>query len=407
MQIQPLRGTRNLYPNDMRERNALTSSCRAVLESAGYEEYEAPILEPMALYEAKSSAEIVERQSYVFTDRGGEKIVVRPELTPSFARMVANKQGELPPLIRWFSFPECWRYERPQKGRTRNFVQINVDFLGSNTVEADVEIIDVALSMMKKIGFDMEKIQMRMNDRTSFDVTCERLSIAGNEKGRMLTLLDERDKLTSEEFVARLLEISPNLRQEDLAILDDTQPTQRLLDVIGGAEKLGWKQLVYDPKLMRGFSYYTGIVFEVVETSGSFNRAVFGGGRYDNLLEAVGGKPMSGIGFAVSDVALFAALEAQQKAITLNTTEKTFVLPFSANEASLAMAIAQRLRTEGRIAILAMPPYSMKKQLTMANRLNATEVIMITPEEAASNLVIVKDMASGEQRTADIKNYVK
>ncbi len=407
MQIQPLRGTRNLYPNDMRERNALTSSCRAVLECAGYEEYEAPILEPMALYEAKSSAEIVERQSYVFTDRGGEKIVVRPELTPSFARMVANKQGELPSLIRWFSFPECWRYERPQKGRTRNFVQINVDFLGSNTIEADIEIVDVALSIMKKIGFDMEKIQMCMNDRTSFDVTCERLSIVGDEKGQMLTLLDERDKLTLEEFIARLKEISPNLRQEDLAILDDIQPTQRLLNVIAGAKKLGWTQLVYDPKLMRGFSYYTGIVFEVVETSGSFNRAVFGGGRYDNLLEAVGGKSMSGIGFAVSDVALLAALEAQQKTVTVNSPEKTFILPFSENEASLATTIAQSLRVDGKIAILAMPPYSMKKQLTMANRLNATEVIMITPEEAASNSVIVKNMVSGEQRTVDITNYTK
>lgn len=404
MQIQPLRGTRNLYPNDMRERNALTSSCRAVLESAGYEEYEAPILESMALYEAKSSAEIIERQSYVFTDRGGEKIVVRPELTPSFARMVANRQGELPSLIRWFSFPECWRYERPQNGRTRNFVQINVDFLGSNTVEADVEIIDLALSIMKKIGFDMEKIQIRINDRMSFDIVCDKLSIAGDQKGRMLTLLDERDKLAPEEFIARLKEISPDILQEDLVVLDDMNPTQRLLDVIAEAKELGWTQLAYDPNLMRGFSYYTGIVFEVIETSGSFNRAVFGGGRYDNLLEAVGGKPMSGIGFAVSDVALLAALKAQQKTVTMHLPKKTFILPFSKDEVSLAVTIAQRLRSKERIAILAMPPYNMKKQLTTANRLGASEVIIVTPEEIKTGNVIVKNMTTGEQQIISIND---
>ncbi|NBS71388.1 histidine--tRNA ligase, partial [bacterium] len=302
MQIQPLRGTRNLYPKDMRERQVLTDACRSVLQSAGYEEYEAPILESMALYEAKSSAEIVERQSYVFTDRGGEKIVVRPELTPSFARMVANKQGELPSLIRWFSFPECWRYERPQKGRTRNFLQINVDFLGSDTVEADVEVIDIALSMMKKIGLDMKNIRMLINDRASFDALCEQLSVEAGKRGKFLTLLDERDKLQPEEFITRLQEINPNLREDDLVALDNMRASPRLLSVIAAAESLGWTQLVYDPKLMRGFSYYTGIVFEVVETSGTFNRAVFGGGRYDNLLEDVGGRPMSGIGFAVSDV---------------------------------------------------------------------------------------------------------
>lgn len=404
MQIQPLRGTRNLYPKDMRERSALLGACGAVLERAGYEEYEAPVLEPMALYEAKSSAEIIERQSYVFTDRGGEKIVVRPELTPSFARMVANKQGELSPLIRWFSFADCWRYERPQKGRTRNFLQINVDFLGSDTVEADVETIDLALSMLQAIGMDMSKISMRVNDRKSFDATCEKLAIAGEAKGRFLTLLDERDKLTQEEFLSKLQVINPVLGLADLTVIDNVQPSERLRAVIASAQNLGWTQLVYDPNLMRGFSYYTGIVFEVVETSGSFRRAVFGGGRYDNLLEAVGGRPVSGIGFAVSDVALFAALEAQGKTVAAEQTAKTLVIPFSDNETSIAADITRRLRASGKTAILAVPPYELKKQLTMANRLGASEVIIVAPEELKTGNVIVKNMATGEQRVVRISN---
>lgn len=404
MQIQSLRGTRNLYPKDMRERSALTDACRGVLERAGYEEYEAPVLEPMALYEAKSSAEIIERQSYVFTDRGGEKIVVRPELTPSFARMVANKQSELPPLIRWYSFADCWRYERPQKGRTRNFLQINVDFLGSDTVEADVEAIDLALSMLQAIGMNMANVSMRINDRKAFDTTCEKLAIAGEEKGRFLTLLDERDKLTQEEFLSKLQKINPVLGLTDLAIIDNVQSSERLLAVIASVQKLGWTQLVYDPNLMRGFSYYTGIVFEVVETSGSFRRAVFGGGRYDNLLEAVGGKPVSGIGFAVSDVALFAALEAQQKAVTVNQVIKTLVIPFSNNESSSATDITRRLRASGKIAILAVPPFELKKQLTMANRLGASDVIIVAPEEMKTGNVIMKNMMTGEQRVVRISD---
>lgn len=388
----------------MRERNALTDACRSVLERAGYEEYEAPMLEPMALYEAKSSAEIIERQSYVFTDRGGEKIVVRPELTPSFARMVANKQGELPPLIRWFSFADCWRYERPQKGRTRNFLQINVDFLGSDTIEADVEAIDLALSMLQEIGMDISKASMRVNDRKLFDVTCEKLAIVGEEKGRFLTLLDERDKLTQEEFLLKLQAINPALGLVDLTIIDNVQPSERLLSVIASAQKLGWTQLVYDPNLMRGFSYYTGIVFEVVETSGSFSRAVFGGGRYDNLLEAVGGKSVSGIGFAVSDVALFAALEAQGKTVAVEQTPKTLIIPFSANETSIATDIARRLRARGKTAILAVPPYELKKQLTMANRLGASEVVIVAPEEMKTGNVIMKNMVTGEQRVVPISD---
>jgi len=398
-QIQPLKGTRSLYPKEMCERNFITNACREVLERAGYEEYEAPVLEPMSLYEAKSSTEIIERQSYVFTDRGGEKIVVRPELTPSFARMVANKQRELPPLIRWFSFADCWRYERPQKGRTRNFLQLNVDFLGSDSVEADVETIDLALSLLKASGIDMESIEMRVNDRKLFDDVCAKINITSEQKGKFLTLLDERDKLTENEFFTKLKTINISLTLADLDILNNLQPSERLLSVIEGAKQLGWNQISYDANLMRGFSYYTGIVFEVTETSGSFKRAIFGGGRYDNLLEAMGGSSVSGIGFGVSDVALLAALETQNKTIAIPNQEKTFIIPFSEKETSTANTIARQLRARGKTALVAVPPYDFKKQLTMANRLGAESVVLIAPKEIASGNVIVKNMKTGEQKT--------
>ncbi len=402
MQIQPLRGTRNLYPQDMRKRNAFVNASKGVLERAGYEEYESPILEPMALYEAKSSAEIIERQAYTFIDRGGERVVVRPELTPSLARMVANKQGELPPLLRWFSFADCWRYERPQKGRTRNFLQLNVDFLGSDSVEADVETIDLALSILKSVGMDMGKVEVRINDRASFDQICYSLNIPDVEKGRFLTLLDEREKLTEEEFLTQLRTINKNLAISDLVQIDEMKPSERLKNIFGAIKDLGWTQLVYDPKLTRGFSYYTGMVFEVFETSGEYRRSVFGGGRYDNLLQAVGGKPMSAVGFAVSDVSLFAAMETQGSVVPEDISEKTLVIPYSEEQYGVAVNIAQKLRATGRAVVFAVPPYELKKQLAMANRIEANKVIIVAPNEVKQGKMIEKDMRSGEQRVIEM-----
>ncbi|MFA5946030.1 MAG: histidine--tRNA ligase [Patescibacteria group bacterium] len=402
MQIQSLRGTRSLYPKDMRKRNAFVDACRRVLERAGYEEYEAPILEPLSLYEAKSSAEIIERQSYVFTDRGGEKIVVRPELTPSLARMIANKQGELPPLIRWYSFADCWRYERPQKGRSRNFFQLNVDFLGSDSIESDVEAIDLALSVLEATGLDMLKIQLRINDRASFNQVCDRLNIQEAERGRFLTLLDERDKLASEEFTNQIRVINSQITPEDLKIVEDIKPSARLLSIMEEVEKLGWTQLVYDPQLMRGFAYYTGMVFEVFETSGEYRRALFGGGRYDNLLQAVGGKPMSAVGFGVSDVSLFAALETQGRAIPNVAQDKTLIIPFSKNEFDTATSVAKKLRSKDQVVVMPVPPYELKKQLSMANRIEANTVIIIAPEELKQGKMIEKDMLTGQQKLVEI-----
>lgn len=402
MRIAALRGTRSLYPGDMRKLRGFTDACRGVLEKAGYEEYEAPILEPMALYEAKSSAEIVERQSYVFEDRGGEKIVVRPELTPSLARMVAEKQRELPPLLRWFSFADCWRYERPQKGRSRNFLQLNVDFLGSDSVEADVEAIDLALSLVEAAGMNMEKVELRVNDRASFDVICATLGVDDAQKGKFLTLLDERDKLKEEEFLMQLKAINEKIGIEDLQCIDEMTMSERLVAIMNGVEKLGWTQLVYDPKLIRGFSYYTGMVFEVFETSGEYRRAVFGGGRYNNLLEAVGGRPMSAVGFAVSDVSFFAALEAQGRGGNDEVADKTLVIPFSLDEVAVAGQIARKLRSEGRTIIVAVPPYDLKKQLTMANRIGASKVIIVAPEELKNGKMIEKNMVTGEQEVVNI-----
>jgi histidyl-tRNA synthetase len=414
--IQPLKGTRDFYPEDLARRDALLSPIKKTIESYGYLPYEAPILEPLSLYAAKSSTEIIERQSYVFEDRGGEKLVLRPEMTPSLARLIAAKQRELPSIVRWYSFPECWRYERPQKGRLRNFLQINVDLIGSDTAEADAEVLDLALTMIASLGTDMKKIQLRLNDRRLLEHWLVEAGCPPENWTTLLGTLDARDKMEPDAFVTELTKHSSPAAAEKLIKLLATPLTEilassygeRLTAVASILERHGWKDsIVVDPTIIRGFTYYTGLVFEVYETSGTFRRAIFGGGRYDNLVEAVGGSPVSGIGFGVSDVSLEEMLAAQSIALQPVTEPRIAVIPFSDAEAPYAVECLTTLRTAGICTEQALPPYDLKKQLKLAAKLNTTHAILIFPDEIAKGNVVVRNLSNGEQSLCAVKNLAQ
>ena len=411
--IQPLKGTRDFYPEDLARREALLSPIKKTIETYGYLPYEAPILEPLSLYAAKSSTEIIERQSYVFEDRGGERLVLRPEMTPSLARLIAAKQRELPSIVRWYSFPECWRYERPQKGRLRNFLQINVDLIGSDTAEADAEVLDLALAMIASLGADMKKIQLRLNDRRLLEHWLVEAGCAPENWTALLGTLDARDKMEHDAFVTELTKhSSPAAAEKLIKLLATPLPEilassygQRLTAVVNILERRGWKDsIVVDPTIIRGFTYYTGLVFEVYETSGTFRRAIFGGGRYDNLVEAVGGSPVSGIGFGVSDVSLEEMLSAQNIVLQPAAEPRIAVIPFSDAEAPYAAECLTTLRTAGIIAEQALPPYDLKKQLKLAAKLNTTHAVLIFPDEIAQGNVVVRNLSNGEQTICAVKN---
>lgn len=413
--ISAVKGTRDFYPADMRTRRTLLRSLQKTLELAGYEEYDAPLLESLELYAAKSSTEIVERQSYVFEDRGDERLVVRPEMTPSLARMIASKQRELVFPLRWYSFPECWRYERPQKGRLRNFLQANVDLIGSDSIEADVEVIDIALSMVRNLGADLTRIEVRLNDRGLLNRWLEEGSVGLEKRSVILSLLDERDKLEPEDFRSQLLACMTTETADVLIQRLSLSEAEILLEP--GAERLravqeglrirGWKKNIrINPTIIRGFSYYTGIVFEVYETSGSFRRAAFGGGRYDNLVEAVGGAPVAGVGFAASDVSLKELLAAQGREIGGDATTTFLVAPFSEAEVALQNEIAASLRKAGIGALTSLPPYGFSTQLKQAQRQGLPYVILIGPAEVQEKQVILRTLASGEQRLVPLEQLV-
>ncbi len=308
--ILPVKGTRDFYPEQMAVRNWLYGTVRRVSESFGYQEWEAPILESLDLYAAKSGEELVKKQSYVFTDRGGEEITLRPELTPSLARMIAQKQGELIFPARWWSFGPFWRYEKMQKGRSREFFQWNIDMLGVASPEADAELVAIAAGFLKAAGLKPDQACIFVNNRRFMDGEFEALGIPAEKKPEISGLVDRREKMEPAAWEAYAFELGLSAVQlESLKnLLDDNEAWRRsdelvrlfaALDALGAAEYIR-----FDANIMRGLLYYTGTVFEAFDLGGNVRRSILGGGRYDNLLRDVGGEPLSGVGFAMGDVVI-------------------------------------------------------------------------------------------------------
>ncbi len=308
--IKTVKGTREFYPEQMSLRNYLFEKLRAASQSFGYQEWDGPFIETIDLYAAKSGEELVKKQSFVFTDRGGEEVTLRPELTPSLARMIAAKQNELTFPVRWWSFGPFWRYESPQKGRSREFFQWNIDMLGVNSPEADAELIAVGAIFLRSVGLSPERALIYVNNRRLMDSEFDALGIVPEKRLDVSNLVDRRTKMEPAKWDAYGLELGLTQTQLDglkdiLGNFDLWKKNDELTRLFAALEVLGVKDYVkFDPNIMRGLLYYTGTVFEAFDTSGSLKRAIFGGGRYDNLLADVGGQPLSGVGFAMGDVVI-------------------------------------------------------------------------------------------------------
>ncbi|MBM4427818.1 MAG: histidine--tRNA ligase, partial [Chloroflexi bacterium] len=308
--IQPVKGTREFYPEQMALRNFIYGKVRMAAQGFGYQEYDGPFIEPIDLYAAKSGEELVKKQSFTFEDRGGDFVTLRPELTPSLARMIAAKQGELTFPVRWWSFGPFWRYEQPQKGRSREFFQWNVDMLGVNSPEADAELIAVGATFLRSVGLSPERALIYVNNRRLMDSEFDALGIVAEKRLDVSNLVDRRTKMEPAKWDAYALELGLTQAQLDglkdiLGNFELWQKSDELTRLFAALEALGVKEYVkFDPNIMRGLLYYTGTVFEAFDTSGSLKRAIFGGGRYDNLLADVGGNPLSGVGFAMGDVVI-------------------------------------------------------------------------------------------------------
>ncbi|MBT4286952.1 MAG: histidine--tRNA ligase, partial [Deltaproteobacteria bacterium] len=287
--ISPVKGTREFYPYEMAIRNWIYQNIRYVSELFGYTEFDGPFLEPIDLYAAKSGEELVKEQSFVFPDRGGNLITLRPELTPSLARMVAQRQRQLTYPLRWWSFGPFWRYERPQKGRSREFFQWNIDMLGPDSPEADAELIAVAVKFMQSVGLNPELARVYVNNRQLMDSEFDKLDIPTESRLMVSNLVDRRSKMKADAWAKTALEAGLSQSQLDglIALLENKELWKEWDDLVrlfAALDALGVSEYVeFDPNIMRGLLYYTGTVFEAFDLSGGVRRALLGGGRYNNL----------------------------------------------------------------------------------------------------------------------------
>lgn len=415
LSTQGYRGTRDFFPEYQRLRTYVRSKMHAVLKSFGYEEYDGPIVEHLELYAAKSSEEIVREQLYSFKDKGDRTLAIRPEMTPTLARMVAQRQAQLPRPIRWYSVPTCMRFERPQRGRLREFDQLNVDIFGGHPLDEDIEIILTCVELMKSVGAPAGSFVVKMNHRGLVNAYLEHiLHVPQESHPHLLRLLDKCDKITKEEFFAGCDAFHFNVQQKERLYGFLSAPISeietQLHGVTSAAKDLGERialinQLAgfdcaqFSPAVMRGFDYYTGLVFEVFDTHPDNRRALFGGGRYDNLVGAFGGAQLPGIGYGMGDVAMTNFMEVHGLTPVLKKECDVSVLRFSEQERASSLLLATHLR---RLKLNVEAPVTLSKfgkQIQSAEKAGAKAVAFLGEEEIKQQQFSVKWLQTGAQET--------
>jgi histidyl-tRNA synthetase len=405
--IPPVKGTRDFYPEEMALRSWIYTSVRQISEAFGYQEYDAPFLESIELYAAKSGQELVKEQSFVFPDRGGDLITLRPELTPSLARMVAQRQKQLVYPVRWWSFGPFWRYERPQKGRSREFFQWNIDLFGVDTPEADAELVSIACAFMKKAGLTPAEVSLVVNNRRLIDTELAAMGIPQEQRPQVLRWIDRRSKMSPEDWNDFGVDIG--LSEKQMAKLQNQltntelwRKSEELVRFFAAIEAIGYQDYVrYDPNIVRGLDYYTGIVFEAVDIQGDVRRSILGGGRYDNLLGDVGGDPLPGVGFAMGDMVIALLLEKYDRLPKeLNRVPaQLLVTVFDENSLLQSFTLAEELRMTGFRVSCYPEAAKLSKQFKFGDRMGIRLAAIIGPEEQDKGLVSIKDLQTGEQRS--------
>ena len=408
---QGVRGTRDFYPEDMRIRNWLFDNFRAAARSHGFEEYDSPVLEHEELYTRKQGEEITQ-QLYNFEDKGGRRVTLRPEMTPSLARMVMARAGAMPTPIKWFSIPQCWRYERTQRGRGREHYQWNVDIWGSDAVQADAELLSVLVSFFQRVGLNADDLAISISSRKVLEEVLGSLGISGDAFAATCIIVDKMDKLPAEVVEQQLSEqgldssaisvIQSTLGLSDLdslaAALGEgsgaVAELATLFDLIDSYGIADW--VTFDASVVRGLAYYTGPVFEAHDRGGKL-RAICGGGRYDRLLSSLGGNDMPATGFGFGDMVIMELLNEKGLVPDLPSGNQDIVIAINEDLRSAAMSVATKLRESGRSVDLVLEDKRMKWAFRHAERTGAQRLVMVMPDEWAAGNVRIKELESGEE----------
>ena len=413
-----VRGTRDFYPEDMRLRNWLFDNFAYASLLHGFEEYDSPILEHEELYTRKQGEDIV-KQLYNFEDKGSRKVSLRPEMTPSLARMVMSRAGVLPMPIKWFSIPQCWRYERTQKGRGREHYQWNVDVWGTNEISADAELFSVLVTFFESVGLTENEIVIRVSSRKVLEEVLGSLGIEGDSFAQTCVIVDKMDKLSSEVINEQLsdlghskevistiqstlginsLETLKNTLEKDSEALNELQTLFEAIESYGISD---W--IEFDGSIVRGLAYYTGCVFEVNDREGKF-RAICGGGRYDKLLSTLGGKDLPATGFGFGDMVIMEVLAEKDLLPELLSGVEDVVIPLSPDLRNVAVKVASALRSSDRLVDLVLDDKKMKWAFKHADRIGATRIVLVGKEEWSRQKVKIKDLETGDETELSIED---
>ena len=408
---QGVRGTRDFYPDDMRLRNWLFDNFINASLLHGFEEYDAPILEHEELYTRKQGEEITQ-QLYNFQDKGDRKVALRPEMTPSLARMVMSRAGGLPMPIKWFSIPQCWRYERTQRGRGREHYQWNVDIWGTTEISADAELISVLVTFFEGIGLTSEDIVIRISSRKVLEEVLGSLDIEGDVFAQTCIVVDKMDKLSPKVVEEQLSKLGHNSEtittiQSILGIKDrgglkkalkaKSLAVSELNSLFDSIDSYGISEWVeFDASIVRGLAYYTGSVFEAHDRQGNF-RAICGGGRYDKLISTLGGKDLPATGFGFGDMVIMELLAEKGLVPGLVSGIDDIVIPLNPDLRNIAVRVAASLRASNRTVDLVLEDKKMKWAFKHAERIGAKRLVLVAPDEWSRKKIKVKDLETGEE----------
>jgi histidyl-tRNA synthetase len=386
------KGVRDFYPEDQAFFNYLTSTMRETVAKFGYAEYHASILEPAELYRSKTSDEIVNEQTYTFTDRGGREVTLRPEMTPTVARMVAAKRRELGFPLRLFSIPNVFRYERPQRGRLREHWQLNVDIFGSKSAHAEAEIISVAHALMIAFGATQNDFVIKLGSRNFLNALTKKLKLSGDDAKVLRTILDKRAKLGAGEFEKQITDLGIAAEMLD----DKTVPedVQAVLDILAAR---GITNAAFSPDIIRGFDYYSGVVFEVFDTHPMNSRSLFGGGRYDNLLALFDEEKVPGVGFGMGDVTIKDFLDVRGLLPAYIPTTHLYIAVSNQEMVAKAEELALMLRKENVAVAVDFGDKKLGDQIKAAAKHKIPYLLVVGEDEVASGSYNVTDVASGEK----------
>lgn len=403
LSTEPYKGVRDFYPDDMAIQSHIFDTWSRTAESFGYERYDASVLEPSELYKSKGAEneEMVNEQTYTFVDRGEREVTLRPEMTPTVARLVAGKYKELSFPVRWYSMPNLFRYERTQRGRVREHWQLNCDIFGSDDIAADVEIIALAYQTLINFGARPEMFTIKVNDRREMKDFYHSLGVIDEDSITKVTRLNDRfHKIDRAQYMEELRQIVPGAAEAILTFLEESRQTEN--EITRALNKLGITNVEIDRSIARGFDYYTGTIFEIFDNDAANNRSMLGGGRYDNLTSLFGVEGIGGVGFGMGDVTMRDFLETHDLLPQKRAGAQVVVIPTEEAWNIEAEKAALRLRSAGLSVMVDISSKKLGKKMAAADHSGTGYVLVVGEDEVARGEYVLKNLADGTEQSGTL-----